>query len=322
VFDDGLTRTHMPKTLVPWAQRRTDRSPGVVMGLRRYRTSAIGLSIKDSSTWKDEKGGAIRPERHKKRKKALLVPVLTSLPFHKLGPRCGPSNDMPWSQQQTERNGSGSGDADVDVDVDVEDVVRKRRSAFESFRTRGNMFPGAGALPLGITPWTTRPLGLPSTSVSVPSQGPLSLETMTSTLSATGVIPPTRTTTDGVSSTVVVGAVPMMEHSSGMEHSWKWKVDSLPKSHEKEIVCVHCGTPFTSQTNLRRHMKIHSGFKPFACTHPGCNQEFLRRCDLKTHMRTHTKERPYVCSFEGCDRTFTTCSNLRRHERTGHGNEK
>ena len=96
--------------------------------------------------------------------------------------------------------------------------------------------------------------------------------------------------------------------------------ENATKNSKGEYVCDACGKEFAQFANLKRHLRLHSGNKPYTCTFEGCNKKFVRRSDLQTHMRIHTGERPYVCNVEGCGKTFTTCSNLRRHERSVHTN--
>lgn len=52
-----------------------------------------------------------------------------------------------------------------------------------------------------------------------------------------------------------------------------------------QTACRICGKSFASRQNAERHMKIHTGEKPFQCTI--CHKRFNQKTNLKTHMVTH-----------------------------------
>lgn len=63
----------------------------------------------------------------------------------------------------------------------------------------------------------------------------------------------------------------------------------LTKQHK----CDVCSRAFSRSDMLSRHMRLHTGVRPYACA--VCGLVFSRSDHLNTHMRTHTGEKPYKC---------------------------
>lgn len=72
-----------------------------------------------------------------------------------------------------------------------------------------------------------------------------------------------------------------------------------------------CERRFSRSDELNRHVRIHTGQKPFQCAI--CARSFSRSDHLTTHTRTHTGEKPFSCDV--CGKRFARSDERKRHGR-------
>jgi len=83
------------------------------------------------------------------------------------------------------------------------------------------------------------------------------------------------------------------------------------KTHtgKKPFICKDYNKPFALELNLKRHVKTHTGEKLFICK--DCNKQFALEITLRLHVHTHTGKKSFIC--KDCNKQFALKISLKRH---------
>ncbi len=109
-----------------------------------------------------------------------------------------------------------------------------------------------------------------------------------------------------------------------------FKFESEMKRHlaihscDRPYTCTFpdCGKTFKRADALSNHFRIHSGKTPYDCPIHGCNSQFNTKSALRYHLLKHKGEKSFKCSYPGCEKTFLTQAQLKQHEKASYYHQK
>ena len=92
------------------------------------------------------------------------------------------------------------------------------------------------------------------------------------------------------------------------EDSKDEEADFKTKSTRK-FLCSICEKRFVRSAHMHRHMRIHTGEKPYFC--PICRQRFSRKDRMSAHLQSHRSEKVHRCCV--CRETYSDMTRFVDH---------
>ena len=100
------------------------------------------------------------------------------------------------------------------------------------------------------------------------------------------------------------------EENSEMDHEAELE-------NKRKFQCVHCGSRFIRVTHLQRHLRIHTGDKPYACHI--CRRRFSRSDYRAAHVLSHRREKVHYCCV--CGQAYHDLTTFADHCQTHNDSE-